>query len=159
MKQTTFASPGFELVIKRTRKREFLDEMSLVVPWTELTGLIQPFAPASKTGRAPLTIATMLRIHCMQRWFGLLDPAMVEALHDMALFREFAQDALIDKLEKIKASIRAKLEHPFRAIKCHFGYRQTRYRGLVKNTERLTTQFALSNLWIVRKRIIQVAAG
>ena len=53
MKQTTFASTGFELVTKRTRKLEFLDEMNLVVPWTELTGLIQPFAPASKTGRPP----------------------------------------------------------------------------------------------------------
>ena len=40
MKQTTFASTGFELVTKRTRKREFLEEMNLVVPWTELTGLI-----------------------------------------------------------------------------------------------------------------------
>ena len=91
MQQTTFASTGFELVTKRTRKREFLDEMNLVVPWTELTGLIQPFAPASKTGRPPFPISTMLRIHFMQQWFGLSDPAMEEALHDMALFREFAQ--------------------------------------------------------------------
>ena len=327
MKQTTFASTGFELVTKRTRKREFLDEMNLVVPWTELTGLIQPFAPASKTGRPPFPIATMLRIHFMQQWFGLSDPAMEEALHDMALFREFAQldagatrlpdestilrfrhlleannlatqilatvnaklidrglllkagtvvdatliaapsstknnsgerdpemhqtkkgnqwhfgmkahigadaesglvhtvtgtaanehditqahallhgeedvvfadsgyrgitkreeiqaqhpgvdwqvammpgkrralkksktvDALIDKLEKIKASIRAKVEHPFRVIKCQFGYRKTRYRGLVKNTAQLITLFALSNLWMVRKRIIQGPAG
>jgi IS5 family transposase len=65
--------------------------MNLVVPWTELTGLIQPFAPASKTGRPPFPIATMLRIHFMQQWFGLSDPTMEEALHDMALFREFAQ--------------------------------------------------------------------
>ena len=275
--------------------------------------MIQPFAPASKTGCPPFSIATMLRIHFMQQWFGLSDPAMEEALHDMALFREFAQldagatrlpdesnilrfrhlleannlatqilatvnaklidrglllkagtvvdatliaapsstknnsgerdpemhqtkkgnqwhfgmkahigadaesglvhtvtgtaanehditqahallhgeedvvfadsgyrgitkreeiqaqhpgvdwqvarmhgkrralkksktvDALIDKLEKIKASIRAKVEHPFRVIKCQFGYRKTRYRGLVKNTAQLITLFALSN--------------
>jgi IS5 family transposase len=68
-------------------------------------------------------------------------------------------DALIDKLEKIKASIRAKVEHPFRVIKCQFGYRKTRYRGLVKNTAQLTTLFALSNLWMVRKRMIQGPAG
>jgi IS5 family transposase len=37
MKQTTFASTGFELAAKITRKPEFLDEMNLVVPWTELT--------------------------------------------------------------------------------------------------------------------------
>jgi IS5 family transposase len=50
-------------------------------------------------------------------------------------------DALIDKLEKIKASIRAKVEHPFRLIKCQFGYRKTRYWGLVKNTAQLITLF------------------
>jgi len=67
MQQTTFASTGFELVTKRTRKREFLEEMNLVMPWTELTGLIQPFTPASKTGRPPFPIATILRIHFMQQ--------------------------------------------------------------------------------------------
>ena len=41
MKQTTFASAGFESVTKRTRKREFLDEMKLVLPWTEQIDLIQ----------------------------------------------------------------------------------------------------------------------
>ncbi|MCX7266496.1 MAG: IS5/IS1182 family transposase, partial [Burkholderiales bacterium] len=47
----------------------------------------------------------------------------------------------------------------FRVIKCQFGYRKTRYRGLVKNTAQLITLFALSNLWMVRKRIIQGPAG
>ena len=41
---------------------------------------------------------------------------------------------LIDKLEHLKASVRAKVEHPFRVIKQHFGYAKTRYRGLAKNT-------------------------
>ena len=76
-----------------------------------------------------------------------------------ALKKSKTVDALIDKLEKIKASIRAKVEHPFRVIKCQFGYRKTRYRGLVKNTAQLITLFALSNLWMVRKRIIQRPAG
>ena len=76
-----------------------------------------------------------------------------------ALKKSKTVDALIDKLEKIKASIRAKVEHPFRVIKCQFGYRKTRYRGLVKNTAQLVTLFALSNLWMVRKRMIQGPAG
>ena len=54
MKQTTFASTGFELVTKRTRKREFLEEMNLVVPWTELTGLIQGFIAVVEFGRKEL---------------------------------------------------------------------------------------------------------
>jgi len=48
--------------------------------------------------------------------------------------------------EKIKAGIRAKVEHPFRVIKCQFGFTKVRYRGLAKNTARLSTLFALSNL-------------
>ncbi len=76
-----------------------------------------------------------------------------------ALKKSKTVDALIDKLGKLKASIRAKVEHPFRVIKCQFGYRKTRYRGLVKNTAQLATLFALSNLWMVRKRIIQADAG
>jgi IS5 family transposase len=76
-----------------------------------------------------------------------------------ALKKSKTVDALIDKLEKLKASIRAKVEHPFRVIKCQFGYRKTRYRGLLKNTAQLITLFALSNLWMVRKRIIQGPAG
>ena len=54
--------------------------------------------------------------------------------------------ALIDNLEKIKARIWAKIEHPFRVTKCQFGYRKTRYQGLIKNTEHLRTLFALSNV-------------
>ena len=90
MKQITLAASGFELVTKRTRKREFLDEMNLVVPWSELVGLIQPHAPTGKTGRPPFAVLTMLRIHFMQQWFGLSDPAMEEALYEIASLRNFA---------------------------------------------------------------------
>lgn len=63
-------------------------------------------------------------------------------------------DALIDQVEKIKASIRAKVEHPFRVIKRQFGYVKVRYRGLKKNTLQLKTLFALSNLWMVRHQLL-----
>jgi IS5 family transposase len=325
MKQMSLATTGFELVTKRTRKREFLDEMNLVIPWSELLALIAPYAPAGKTGRPPFATEVMLRIHLLQQFFGHSDPAMEEALHDIPLYQEFAHldagmsrlpdestilrfrhmleahglgqqilatvnaklidrglmlktgtvvdatliaapsstkndkgerdpemhqtkkgdqwhfgmkahigvdaqsglvhtvtttaanahditqahallhgeeevvfadsgyrgvekreeiqeqhphvdwqiammpgkrkalnkakpsHALRDKLEKLKASIRAKVEHPFRVIKCQFGHRKTRYRGLVKNTNQLLVMFALSNLWMVRKRILQGA--
>ncbi|MDB0574126.1 transposase, partial [Ralstonia solanacearum] len=62
-------------------------------------------------------------------------------------------DALIDQVERIKASIRAKVEHPFRVIKRQFGYAMVRYRGLKKNTAQLMTLFALSNLWMVRGKL------
>jgi IS5 family transposase len=327
MKQKSFASSGFELVTKRTRKREFLAEMNSVVPWAALVSLIEPHAPAGKTGRPPFAVLTLLRIHFMQQWFGLSDPAMEEALHDVPLYCEFAQldagitrlpdestilrfrhlleahnlsaqllatinatltakglmlktgtvvdatliaapsstkndkgerdpemhqtkkgnqwyfgmkahigvdaesglvhtvmttpanahdvtqahallhgqeevvfadsgyrgvekrqeiqdkhakvdwqiamtpgkrkaldqakasHALKDKLEKVKASVRAKVEHPFRVLKCQFGFTKVRYKGLAKNTAQLLTLFALGNLWMARKRIIQGALG
>jgi IS5 family transposase len=62
-------------------------------------------------------------------------------------------DALTEQVERIKASIRAKVEHPFRVIKRQFGHVKVRYRGLAKNTAQLHTLFALSNLWMVRKRL------
>ena len=94
MKQISLASTGFELVTKRTRKRVFLDEMNLVVPWTELVGLIAPFTPGgagAKGGRPSFAVETMLRIHFLEQWFGLSDPAMEEALHDISLYCEFAR--------------------------------------------------------------------
>ena len=59
-------------------------------------------------------------------------------------------DALVDKVEKLKAGIRAKVEHLFRLIKRQFGFVKVRYRGLKKNTLELKTLFALSNLWMAR---------
>ena len=320
MKQLSLATTGFELVTKRTRKREFLGEMNLVVPWAELVGLIEPHAPTGKTGRPPFAVATMLRIHFMQQWFGLSDPAMEEALHDVPLYCEFARldagitrlpdestilrfrhlleeqglsqqimdtinatlatkglmlktgtvvdatliaapsstknssgerdpemhqakkgnqwhfgmkahigvdadsglvhtvigtaanvndvtqghgllhgaetvvfadagyqgadkrleatgvawqvamgpgkrraldkqtklGALLDKAEQLKASVRAKVEHPFRVIKCQFGFTKVRYKGLAKNTAQLITLFALSNLWMARRHLLGV---
>ena len=327
MKQMSLGNTGFELSNKRTRKREFLDEMNLVVPWGELVALIAPHAPApgAKGGRPPFAVETMLRIHFLQQWFNLSDPAMEEALYDLPLFQQFVcldvgtsrlpdestilrfrhlleehqlaqrilatvnatltdkglmlrvgtvvdatlisapsssknkdgerdpemhqtkkgnqwhfgmkchigvdadsglvhtavgtaanvndvtqasklvhgeetdvfadagyqgvakrddtQDieanwhvamrpgkrraldkstpmgAILDKLEQAKARIRAKVEHPFRVIKRQFGYVKVKYRGLAKNTANLTTLFALSNLWMARRRLLQGLQG
>ena len=62
-------------------------------------------------------------------------------------------DAIYDKIERLKAGIRAKVEHPFRILKRQFGYLKTRYRGLAKNTAQITTLFALGNLWMMRKAL------
>ena len=92
MKQMSLGTTGFERKTKRTRKREFLDEMNLVVPWAALVALIAPHAPARspRGGRPPFAVETLLRIHFLQQWFNLSDPAMEEALYDTPMFREFA---------------------------------------------------------------------
>ena len=306
---------------KRTRKQEFLEAMDRVVPWAELVALIDS-APREAVkgpgGRPPFATEIMLRIHCLQLWWNLSDPAMEEELHERPLYRRFARlsgatrmpdestilrfrhqleehalapkvlalinetlarqglllktgtvvdatiisapsstknstgqrdpemhqtqkgnqwhfgmklhigvdaesglihtvvgtaanvhdvtqaaallhgeetdvwgDAgyqgmdkreafkgkkvrceiamrpgkrraldpnrplhqLLEKAEKLKASIRAKVEHPFRLIKQQFGYAKLRYRGLAKNTARLTMMAALGNLWMVRRQM------
>ncbi|HBO0147592.1 TPA: IS5 family transposase [Pseudomonas aeruginosa] len=61
------------------------------------------------------------------------------------------------KIEKTKAQVRAKVEHPFRVIKRQFGYVKVRFRGLAKNTAQLVTLFALSNLWMARRYLLASA--
>ncbi|THT94754.1 transposase, partial [Lampropedia puyangensis] len=98
MKQTSLGS-GFELSSKRTRKREFLEEMERVVPWAELVALVQFHQSVKGHGRPSFAIETMLRIHFLQQWFNLSDPAMEEALYDTPLFSHFAQlDAGMSRL-------------------------------------------------------------
>jgi IS5 family transposase len=76
-----------------------------------------------------------------------------------ALDKNTPRGALRDKIEKLKASVRAKVEHPFRVIKRQFGHTKVRYRGLAKNTQQLITLFALSNLWMARHRLLKELAG
>lgn len=65
------------------------------------------------------------------------------------------RERLLEKAEKLKASVRAKVVHPFRVIKQQFSHAKVRYRGLAKNTARLTMLFAMSNLWMVRKQLLR----
>ena len=68
-------------------------------------------------------------------------------------------DALIDLLEKTKAGIRAKVEHPCRVLKRQCGYTKVRYRGLKKNTLQIKTLFALSNLWMASRHRLTGSLG
>jgi IS5 family transposase len=90
MKQLGLSAPLFVKKPKQTRRQQFLQEMEQVVPWSLWEKRITPHYPAAGRGRRPFALATMLRIHLMQQWFGYSDPAMEEALHDMPLLREFA---------------------------------------------------------------------
>jgi IS5 family transposase len=308
---------GLDLSSRRTRKQILLDEMEQVMPWGELLSLITPHAPVAKTGRPPFDLAMMLRIHCLQQWFGLSDLGAEEALFESSFYRAFVgisgtqripdrvsilrfrhlleehdlspkilqvinaklaanglllksgtvvdatliaapsstknstgerdpemhqvkkgnqwhfgmkahigvdadsglvhtvigtaanvndvtqghgllhgeesvvfADAgyqgatkrpeatgvdwhvamrpgkrkqqrhtpwgvILEQAEKLKASVRAKVEHPFRVIKRQFGHSKVRYRGLKKNTAQLVTLFALSNIWMARSRLLQ----
>uniref|UniRef100_UPI0034D695E3 transposase n=1 Tax=Comamonas aquatica TaxID=225991 RepID=UPI0034D695E3 len=75
-----------------------------------------------------------------------------------ALDTDTPMGAIVERLEQTKARIRANVEHPFRVIKRQFGYVKVKYRGLAKNTAKLMMLFALSNLWMARKRLLNMGA-
>jgi len=319
MSQMSFSDAEFSGKRKKTRKEEFLAEMEQVVPWESLLRLIEPLYPVAGRGRRPYPLETMLRVHLLQNWYGLSDPAMEEALYEVTPMRAFAglslsgpipdettilkfrrlieanelapmilervnaylrrkglllkrgtlvdatiieapsstknasgerdpemhqtkkgeqwyfgmkahigvdadsgfvhtvmttaaneadveqvadllhgqeevvhadsgytgahrhvgrrkvrweiaakrasiakvknarEKAALQKAERRKASIRARVEHPFRVIKRQFGLVKVRFRGLAKNTVHVITLFALSNLWMARRRLLEMA--
>jgi IS5 family transposase len=61
---------------------------------------------------------------------------------------------LLERIEHAKASIRAKVEHPFHVVKNLFGHRKTRYKGLAKNTAQLFSLFGLANLILARRWLL-----
>lgn len=88
--QLGLSEVGFERTRRATRRQVFLAEMGQVVPWSGLEDLIRPHYPAFGRGRQPYPLASMLRVHLMQQWFGYADEAMEEALIDQPLLRRFA---------------------------------------------------------------------
>jgi len=94
MKQKTLAvaadeGAGFETKRKRMRRDEFLDAMERIVPWAALCALIEPYYPKRGSGRPPIGLERMLRIHFIQHWFNLADLACEEALYDSTSLRRF----------------------------------------------------------------------
>ncbi len=90
MRQDSFSDAGFEKYRKKTRKEQFLEEMETIIPWQELSEAIEPFYPKPEgAGRRPVGIERMLRIHFVQHWFNLSDPAVEEALYDSRALRQF----------------------------------------------------------------------
>jgi IS5 family transposase len=96
MKQTTFASLAWNGKGKVTRRERFLAEMDAVIPWQPLLELIEPHYPKAGNGTRPKPLEQMLRIHFMQHWFNLSDPAMEDSLYDSESMRRFARIELAD---------------------------------------------------------------
>ncbi len=90
-KQLTLATSEFERFRKPKRRERFLAEMNRVVPWAELVAVIEPYYPKATSvgGRPPVGLERMLRMHCLQLWFDLSDPAVEEALYESSSMRSF----------------------------------------------------------------------
>ena len=90
MKQMSLSRRGFDRYGKATRRAVFLSEMNRVVPWAELCALIEePHYPKPGRGRPPVGLERMLRIHFLQHWFNLSNPAIEESLYESNSMREF----------------------------------------------------------------------
>lgn len=89
MKQMSLARGGFERYGKTTKRAAFLAEMDRVIPWVQLCTVIEPYYPKAGRGRQPVGLERMLRIHFLQHWFNLSDPAVEEALYESTSMREF----------------------------------------------------------------------
>jgi len=96
MKQLTFASAAWQNKGKVTRRERFLAEMDAVIPWQGFMALIEPHYPKAGNGTQPMPLERMLRIHFMQHWFNLSDPAAEESLYDSESMRRFAGIELAD---------------------------------------------------------------
>jgi len=88
--QRSFASFEFAQKKRVTRREKFLGEMEQIMPWARLIAVIEPKYPtAGRVGRQPIGVARMLRMYCLQLWFGLADEAVEDAIYDSQAFREF----------------------------------------------------------------------
>lgn len=81
-------------------------------------------------------------------WFIADKRSRVKAIENEAL-REVTVN-----LERLKAKVRARVEHPFHVIKNLFGFKKVRYKGLKKNHAQCQVLFALANVFLVRKRLL-----
>ena len=89
MDQLSFSDAEYSGKRKQTRRERFLAEMEQVIPWRRLERLVEPHYPKAGNGRRPFPLATMLRIHLLQQWYGLSDPAAEDALYEITSMRQF----------------------------------------------------------------------
>ena len=90
MSQRSFASAEYAMKKKRTRREKFLADMERVVPWARLIAVIEPLYPTSgRVGRQSIGVPRMLRMYCLQQWYGLADEALEDALYDSQALRDF----------------------------------------------------------------------
>ena len=88
--QPSFSQAEFADKKKITRREKFLTRMETLIPWTKLLAVIEPFYPKGERGRPPIGLERMLRVYCLQQWYGLADEALEDALYDSQSLQGFA---------------------------------------------------------------------
>jgi IS5 family transposase len=98
MDQITFSEAEYDQKRRKTRREKFLEQMDMLIPWKQLEKRIKRHYPKNGNGRQPYPLSVMLRIHCMQLFYNLSDPAMEDALYEIESMRRFAGLRLSGKL-------------------------------------------------------------
>ena len=87
--QRSFADVEYDGQPRQTRRERFLQRMEALMPWARLEARIRPVYPTGERGRPPYPLALLLRIHCVQLFYNLSDPAMEDALYDSVAVQRF----------------------------------------------------------------------
>ena len=87
--QRSFADVEYDGQPRQTRRERFLQRMEALMPWARLEARIRPVYPTGERGRPPYPLALRLRIHCVQLFYNLSDPAMEDALYDSLAVQRF----------------------------------------------------------------------
>ena len=90
MDQLSFSEAEYNAKKRKTRRELFLEQMDRLIPWKSLEKRIQKYYPKAGNGRHPYALNSMLRVHCMQLFYNLSDPAMEDALYEIESMRRFA---------------------------------------------------------------------
>ena len=98
MPQLTFAEAEYENKKRKTRREVFLERMESLIPWEKLERKLAKHYPKGENGRPPYPLPVMLRVHCLQLFYNLSDPAMEDALYEIESMRRFAGLRLSDRL-------------------------------------------------------------
>jgi transposase, IS5 family len=89
MDQITFSDLEYQHKKRKTRREKFLERMELLVPWEQLEKKIRRHYPKAGRGRHPYPLTVMLRIHCVQLFYNVSDPAMEDMLYEIDSVRRF----------------------------------------------------------------------
>src|SRR5690554_6539563 len=98
MSQLTFAEAEYATKKRKTRREIFLERMEKLIPWKQLEKKVGRHYHKGDRGRPHYPLPTMLRVHCMQLFYNLSDPAMEDALYEIESMRRFAGLRLSDNL-------------------------------------------------------------
>ena len=87
--QLTFSDIEYAERKRVSRREVFLRKMDVLIPWAELTAVIQPYYYPGKRGRPPIEIETMLRMYFVQLWYNMSDEMTEESIYDSRAMKEF----------------------------------------------------------------------